>query len=370
MGLHLPETGQNMLLQGLSRMRQRNIQNGIPTNDDSTKIFGSKIYLFRIYVYVCGLKTKSNSNMTLQQMEYIVAVYRLRHFAKAAEYCKVTQPTLSSMIQKLEDELGIKIFDRTAQPVTPTDIGQRVIEQSWKVLIRARKIKDIVAEAKQALGGTFRIGILPTIAPYLLPRFFPQLTSQHPEMELKVIEMKTEEIKRALARAEIDAAILVRLDNMEHFASATLFYEQFIAYVSREDRLFEKKSIRTADLNNEFIWLLDEGHCFRDQLVKFCDLKEARTSKTTYSLGSIETFMRMVENGKGITFIPELALPQLSDRQRELIRPFAIPIPTREIIMMTTKSFVRHAVLNMLIDTIKSSVPENMLKLNNTEQRV
>lgn len=370
MELHLPETGQNMLLQGLSRMRQRNRQNGIPTNDDSTKIFGSKIYLFRIYVYVCDLKTKSNSNMTLQQMEYIVAVYRLRHFAKAAEYCKVTQPTLSSMIQKLEDELGIKIFDRTAQPVTPTDIGQRVIEQSWKVLIRARKIKDIVAEAKQALGGTFRIGILPTIAPYLLPRFFPQLTSQHPEMELKVIEMKTEEIKRALARAEIDAAILVRLDNMEHFASTTLFYEQFIAYVSREDRLFEKKSIRTADLNNEFIWLLDEGHCFRDQLVKFCDLKEARTSKTTYSLGSIETFMRMVENGKGITFIPELALPQLSDRQRELIRPFAIPIPTREIIMMTTKSFVRHAVLNMLIDTIKSSVPENMLKLNNTEQRV
>lgn len=370
MELHLPETGQNTLRQGLSRIRQRNRQNGIPTNDDSTKIFGSKIYLFRIYVYVCDLKTKSNSNMTLQQMEYIVAVYRLRHFAKAAEYCKVTQPTLSSMIQKLEDELGIKIFDRTAQPVTPTDIGLRVIEQSWKVLIRARKIKDIVAEAKQALGGTFRIGILPTIAPYLLPRFFPQLTSQHPEMELKVIEMKTEEIKRALARAEIDAAILVRLDNMEHFASTTLFYEQFIAYVSREDRLFEKKSIRTADLNNEFIWLLDEGHCFRDQLVKFCDLKEARTSKTTYSLGSIETFMRMVENGKGITFIPELALPQLSDRQRELIRPFAIPIPTREIIMMTTKSFVRHAVLNMLIDTIKSSVPENMLKLNNTEQRV
>ena len=154
MDLHLPETGQNTLRQGLSRMRQRNIQNGIPTNDDSTKIFGSKIYLFRIYVYVCGLKTKSNSNMTLQQMEYIVAVYRLRHFAKAAEYCKVTQPTLSSMIQKLEDELGIKIFDRTAQPVTPTDIGQRVIEQSWKVLIRARKIKDIVAEAKLALGAT------------------------------------------------------------------------------------------------------------------------------------------------------------------------------------------------------------------------
>lgn len=115
-------------------------------------------------------------------MEYIVAVYKLRHFAKAAEYCKVTQPTLSSMIQKLEDELGIKIFDRSAQPVTPTEIGLRVIEQSWKVLIRARKIKDIVAEEKQSLGGTFRIGILPTIAPYLLPRFFRSLQHSIPRL--------------------------------------------------------------------------------------------------------------------------------------------------------------------------------------------
>lgn len=308
--------------------------------------------------------------MTLQQMEYIVAVYRLRHFAKAAEYCKVTQPTLSSMIQKLEDELGIKIFDRSAQPITPTEIGLRVIEQSWKVLIRARKVKEIVAEEKTSLGGTFRIGILPTIAPYLLPRFFPQLTSRHPEMDLRVIEMKTEEIKKALARAELDAAILVKVENLEHFVQTTLFYEQFIAYVSRNEKLFDKKSIRTSDLNNEFIWLLDEGHCFRDQLVKFCDLKEAHTSKTTYSLGSIETFMHMVENGKGITFIPELALQQLSDNQRELVRPFAIPIPTREIIMMTTKSFVRHAVLNLITETIRESVPQNMLKMNNTEQRV
>ena len=308
--------------------------------------------------------------MTLQQLEYILAVNQFRHFAKAAEYCRVTQPTLSAMIQKLEEELDTKIFDRSQQPVCPTPIGLHIIEQARNVLVQSHRIKNILVEEMHSLSGIFKLGILPTIAPNLLPRFFPQLTSHHPEMELKVIEMKTEEIKRALARAEIDAAILVKLDNMEHFASTTLFYEQFIAYVSREDRLFEKKSIRTADLNNEFIWLLDEGHCFRDQLVKFCDLKEARTSKTTYSLGSIETFMRMVENGKGITFIPELALPQLSDRQRELIRPFAIPIPTREIIMMTTKSFVRHAVLNMLIDTIKSSVPENMLKLNNTEQRV
>ncbi len=291
-----------------------------------------------------------------------MAVYRHRHFAKAAEQCNVTQPTLSAMVQKLEDELGVKIFDRTTQPVTPTRIGRLVIEQGWKTLVKARKIKELVAEEKQSTPGAYTFGILPTIA--------PQLTAAHPEMELRIVEMKTDDIKRALARGEMDAAILVNLDDMENFTKTTLFYEQFIAYVSRNDTLYNNKMIRTADLNNEFLWMLDEGHCFRDQLVKFCDLKSARATKYTYTLGSIETFMRMVENGKGITFIPELALEQLSERQRELVRPFAIPIPTREIILMTSKNFVRHAILSLLEKTIKEGVPEKMLELNNTEQRI
>lgn len=308
--------------------------------------------------------------MTLQQMEYIVAVYKLRHFAKAAEQCKVTQPTLSSMIQKLEDELGVKIFDRTVQPVEPTPCGRKVIEQAWKVLIRAKKIKEIVAEEKQSLAGVFRIGILPTIAPYLLPRFLNRLTSDHPEMELRIIEMKTDQIKKALSRGELDAAILVSLVHMENFVQTTLFYEQFITYLSENNPLFHNKVIRTSDLNNEFLWMLDEGHCFRDQLVKFCNLKNAHKSKTMYTLGSIETFMRMVESGNGITFIPELALSQLSDSQRRLVRPFAIPVPTREVVLMTTKTFVRHSALHIIAETIRQSVPENMLRLNNTEQRI
>lgn len=308
--------------------------------------------------------------MTLQQMEYIVAVYRTRHFAKAAEQCNITQPTLSSMIQKLEDELGVRLFDRSTQPVQPTPIGRRVIEQAWKVLIRAGKIRDIVIEEKRSLAGTFRIGILPTIAPYLLPRFFPQLAASHSELDLRVVEMKTDAIKRALVMAEIDAAILVSMDNMEHFVQETLFYEQFLAYVSQDDKLFAKHNIRSSDLSDEFLWLLDEGHCFRDQLVKFCDLKVAKASKSAYSLGSIETFMRMVEGGMGVTFIPELALPQLSERQRELVRPFAIPIPTREVVLMYTKMAVRHTVIRLLRDTVRGSVPAAMLRLDNTEQRV
>lgn len=313
---------------------------------------------------------EKKKSMTLQQMEYIVAVYRLRHFAKAAEQCGVTQPTLSAMIQKLEQELGVKLFERSSQQVTPTAIGRLVVEQAWRVLSRAKKIKDIVAEEKHSLSGTFRIGILPTIAPYLLPRFFTHLMTEYPGIDFRVSEMKTSDCKKALTRGEIDAAILVALEDMEGFEQDSLFFEQFIAYVSENDSLFKSKAIRSADLPGHFLWLLDEGHCFRDQLVKFCNIKSACDSKTTYSLGSIETFMRMVEAGQGITFIPELALDQLTSSQKELVRPFAIPIPTREIVMLTTKTFIRQGIKQMVIDEIRRSVPQRMLKMNNTEQRV
>ena len=308
--------------------------------------------------------------MTLQQLEYIVAVYRTRHFVKAAEACGVTQPTLSAMIQKLETELDVKLFERSSQQVMPTAIGKVVVEQAWKVLNRARKLKDIVAEEKKSLTGTFRLGILPTIAPYLLPRFFPRLMRENSSLEIRVVEMKTAYIRRAIDRGEIDAAVMVDTGDLDDYALTTLFYEQFLAYVSPSDQLSAKKSIKTSDLNNELLWLLDEGHCFRDQLVKYCQLKAAKTSQSAYSLGSIETFMRIVENGQGVTFIPELATMQLTPTQKELVRPFAIPIPTREVVMATSKAFVRQSLLDMIVGQIRNSVPEKMLKLNNTEQRI
>ena len=308
--------------------------------------------------------------MTLQQLEYIVAVYRTRHFVKAAEACGVTQPTLSAMIQKLEAELDVKLFERSSQQVMPTAIGKVVVEQAWKVLNRARKLKDIVAEEKKSLTGTFRLGILPTIAPYLLPRFFPRLMRENSSLEIRVVEMKTADIRRAIDRGEIDAAVMVDTGDLDDYALTTLFYEQFLAYVSPSDQLSAKTSVKTSDLGSELLWLLDEGHCFRDQLVKYCQLKAAKTSQSAYSLGSIETFMRIVENGQGVTFIPELATMQLTPTQKELVRPFAIPIPTREVVMATSKAFVRQSLLNMIVGQIRNSVPEKMLKLNNTEQRI
>lgn len=305
--------------------------------------------------------------MTLQQLEYILAVNQFRHCAKAAEYCRVTQPTLSAMIQKLEEELDTRIFDRSQQPICPTPVGILIIEQAQKILVQANRIKNIIEEEKHSLTGTFKLGILPTVAPYLLPRFFPQLMKKYPDLDIRVIEMKTNDIKKALQTGEIDAGIVASLAGMEELQQTPLFYEQFFVYVSRKDILFNSEVIRTSDLNGEQLWLLDEGHCFRDQLVRFCQMKSARASQLAYHLGSMETFMRMVESGKGVTFIPELAVLQLGDIQKELVRPFAIPCPTRQIVMLTNKNFIRHTLLEALTKEIKSSIPKEMLSLKATQ---
>lgn len=305
--------------------------------------------------------------MTLQQLEYILAVNQFRHFAKAAEYCRVTQPTLSAMIQKLEEELDTRIFDRSQQPVCPTPVGIHIIEQAQNILVQANRIKNIIGEEKHSLTGTFKLGILPTVAPYLLPRFFPQLMKKYPDLDIRVVEMKTNDIKKALQTGEIDAGIVASLAGMEELQQTPLFYEQFFAYVSREDALFNNEVIRTSDLNGEQLWLLDEGHCFRDQLVRFCQMKSARASQLAYHLGSMETFMRMVESGKGVTFIPELAVLQLGDAQKELVRSFAIPCPTRQVVLLTNKNFIRHTLLEVLVKEIKLSVPKEMLSLKATQ---
>lgn len=301
--------------------------------------------------------------MTIQQLEYILAVDQFRHFAKAAEYCRVTQPTLSAMIQKLEDELGVKLFDRAVQPVSPTKVGEKVIAQARVILSETSQVKDIISEEKQSLSGTFRLGVLPTIAPYLLPRFFPQLMEKYPELDVRVTEMKTQDIRQALRDGEIDAAILASILDEPSLSEEILFYEQFFGYVSRKEPLFKHEVIRTSDITGERLWLLDEGHCFRDQLMRFCQMEAVKLNQMAYRLGSMETFMRMVESGKGITFIPELATFQLSAEQKELVRPFAIPRPTRPVVLTTNKDFIRTSLLAVLKDEIRAAVPKEMLSL-------
>lgn len=301
--------------------------------------------------------------MTIQQLEYILAVDQFRHFARAAEYCRVTQPTLSAMIQKLEEELGVKLFDRSMTPVCPTAVGEKVIKQARTVLSEAAHVKEIISEDQHSLSGTFRLAVLPTIAPYLLPHFFPQLMEKYPDLDIRVTEMKTQDIRQALLTKEVDAAIIASLLEDNALSEETLFYEQFYGYVSRKEPLFKHDVIRTSDITGERLWLLDEGHCFRDQLVRFCQMEAVKVSQMAYRLGSMETFMHMVESGKGITFIPELAVMQLSDSQKELVRPFAIPRPTRQIVLTTSKDFIRNSLLQVLKEEIRNAVPKEMLTL-------
>lgn len=305
--------------------------------------------------------------MTLQQFEYIIALEKFRHFTKAAEHCNVTQPTLSAMIQKLEDELDVKIFDRSQQPIAPTAAGLLVIKQAKEALVQAEQIKNIVQEQKQDVAGKFTLGILPTIAPYLLPRFISALTKKYPKLELRIAELKTHEIKRALLNGDIDAGVLADIEDLDDYNISHLFYEQYLAYVSKSCPLYEKQVVKSSDLQNHQLWLLDEGHCFRDQMVKYCQLKSAQDSQMTYSLGSIETFMRMVESGCGVTFIPWMAVQQLSETQKELVRPFAIPIPSRRLVMATNKNFIRHTILTAIIEEIQASVPKAMHSLTTSQ---
>ena len=301
--------------------------------------------------------------MNIQQLEYILAVDKHRHFGKAAEQCRVTQPTLSMMIQKLEEELGVKLFDRNVQPVIPTAAGRKVIDQARIVLQQASMIKDIVNEEEQSVSGVFKLAVLPTIAPYLLPRFLQQVTSAYPELDLRILEMKTSPTLAALIKGEIDAAIIANQPAEPQLQGDTLFYEQFYGYVARNESVFKKELIRTADISDDRLWLLDEGHCFRDQLVRFCQMEKVKIHQAAYKLGSLETFMRMVESGNGITFIPELAMHQLSAEQKELIRPFAIPKPAREIVWITRKDFIRQSIAGILIESIRNCVPKEMRTL-------
>jgi LysR family hydrogen peroxide-inducible transcriptional activator len=308
--------------------------------------------------------------MTLQQLEYIIAVDRFRHFGNAADYCNVTQPTLSAMIQKLEDELGVKIFDRRTHPLEPTNIGQIVLEQARKAILSSRRIKDIVNEQQNSLGGTFNLGILPTIAPYLIPRFFPQMINKHPEMDVRITEMKTDDIKEALRRGDIDAGIVADLDGMDDFEKIRLYYEELFVYVSPNNKLINYDTIKDRDLNDEFLWLLGEGHCLSQQMQKFCHLKHAARSERAYRLGSIETFMHIVEGGRGVTFIPELAATQLTDSKSKLVRHFAIPTPTRTVILITPTGFIRSSILQLITESIRKSIPTDMLKLKPHQKRV
>ena len=298
--------------------------------------------------------------MNIQQLEYLLALRKYRHFVRAAEECGVTQPTLSAMIAKLEDELGVKLLDRSSQPLSLSAIGERVADQAVEVLRGVRGIEGLAAEERDEISGVVSIGILPTVAPFLLPLLLPICHKHMGNMEIRFVELTTSACESALRDGSIDVAILAGELKDNKLVTHTVYYEEFVGYVSHNEPLYSASFIRSSEINPRSLWLLDEGHCFRSQLIRFCEFKKTHPKQINFTLGGIETYMRLVEAGHGVTFIPELAIETLSKTQRELLRRFAIPRPVRPVMLVHTSSYMRTKVIDHLSSLIRSAVPERM----------
>lgn len=297
--------------------------------------------------------------MTLQQMEYIVAVDQYRHFVRAAEACGVTQSTLSSMIQKLETELDLRIFDRNTHPIRPTREGERIIAQAKVVLYNASQIKEMVLSERQQTGGEIKMGIIPTVAPYILPEFFKSIHSRYPAVTLRVSEMRTSVIIQYMERAEIDMALLATPLQQENLLEIPIYYEKFVAYISPDEPLYRQSEIETQHLPSEHLWVLQEGHCLRNQVMNICEHKSGYSD--IYEAGSIDTLVKIVDKNGGYTVIPELHVALLSPEQQSHIRKIVNPEPVREISLVVRNDFVRERLLNIVAECVRNIIPEYMV---------
>ncbi len=267
-------------------------------------------------------------------------------------------------IQKLEEELDIKIFDRSKQPVVPTETGIEIIEQARKIVAEKDALLESVQSKKGLLVGELRIGIIPTLAPYLLPLFIQPFTKKYPAVRLVVHEMMTELIVARLREGKIDAGILVTPLQEAGIQEYILFYEELMAYVSRKNAMYEKSYVLPQDIDPNKLWLLEEGHCFRSQIVNLCELQKiSRDSHHfDYEAGSIETLRRMVEMNDGITIIPELATLDMPIKQAQLIRHFKKPAPMREVSLVVHRNLVKKRLIDVLRQEILITVPEKIRK--------
>jgi LysR family transcriptional regulator, hydrogen peroxide-inducible genes activator len=305
--------------------------------------------------------------MTFVQLQYIIAIDSYRHFETAAGHCFVTQPTLSMQVQKLEEELGLKIFDRSKQPVIPTEAGIAIIEQARKILSEKNRITEIVQERKGILTGELRIGIIPTLAPYLLPIFVQTFIKKYPQIKLIVHELTTENVVKRLREARIDVGILATPLQEPGIKEHVLFYEELLVYVSEKNGAYKKNYMLAKDIDPNKLWLLEEGHCFRSQIINLCELFKASKERRhfDYEAGSFETLRRMVDLNDGITILPELATLDLSSHQLKLIRHFKKPVPMREVSLVVHRDFVKQRLVKVFKQEIIDAVPEKIKQNKN-----
>ncbi len=307
--------------------------------------------------------------MNFPQLEYILAVDTYRHFVKAAEATYVTQATLSMMIKKLEEELGVRIFDRSRQPVVPTEIGTRIIAQARVILQETERLRLMIIEEQEEISGELRIGLLPTLAPYLLPMFLNSFLKKYPGVKLHISELTTDEIIRKLERQELDAGLLATPLVNSSLQGRPLFYEEFVVYASAQEKLMKKQYVLAKDIDVSRLWLLEEGHCLRSQVVNLCELKsrEKEIHQLDFAAGSIETLKIIVEIHQGITILPSLAIKSMTSKQQKNIRHFKAPAPVREIGLVTYRHYVKEKLIGVLEEEILACIPQEMKSVRKKE---
>ncbi|WP_299756590.1 hydrogen peroxide-inducible genes activator [uncultured Pontibacter sp.] len=296
--------------------------------------------------------------MTIVQLEYLVAVDTHRHFATAAEHCFVTQPTLSMQLQKLEEELGVQLFDRSRVPVRPTELGKEIIAQARVVLAESKKIQELVQNQKQELSGELRIGVIPTLAPYLIPLFITSFLEKHPQVRVVVQELLTDEIVEKLNHELLDVGLLVTPLANKSIKELPLFYEAFVAYINPNHPLAKQSYIAADELDLDELWVLNEGHCFRSQVLNICNRSGSGTgSHLDYKSGSLETLKRIVETQHGLTLLPELSVLEMPEEKQKMVHVFEEPQPLREVSLVVHRSFLKKKLIEALRQEIISCIP-------------
>lgn len=297
--------------------------------------------------------------MTIQQLEYILAIEEHGSFSRAAEAKFISQPALSMMVQKLEDELDLKIFDRNKKPILPTADGQPILDQARIILREIGKLHEIRREQREVLKGELRIGIIPTLAPYLLPFFLDDFLKTYPFVRLKIFEYTTENIVENLKKGSIDAGLLVTPLPNAILHERPLFYERFFVYTHDE---YNKNFLLPEDIDPDQLWLLEEGHCLRSQILNLCELRKKSKNQLEFEAGSIDTLIKMVDHQSGITIVPELATLTMYKRQKKHLRPFAPPVPVREVSIVTHRDLVKKSLVEALQKTVLKNLPKEISK--------
>lgn len=309
--------------------------------------------------------------MTLTQLRYIIAVDTYRHFVTAAEKCFVTQPTLSMQIHKLENELGVLVFDRSKQPVEPTPIGKQIVEQGRRILQEADRVNEIIQEGKGEIAGEFHLGIIPTVASSLLPRFLKEFSETYPLVRLRIEELKTPVIIERLRKDLLDAAILATPLEERGIIEQPLYYEPLMAFIPDGHQMAGQKHILNSDIEMKELLLLNEGHCFRNNVLNLCRPSKQTTVEEnkplTLESGNFETLIKLVRQGFGITLIPYLVALELDPEDRHSAIPFSVPHPSREISMVYTRAQLKIQIINALRDVILKSIPSKLLNAQDSE---